>query len=214
MRSPYLTTAEAADYLRYQSPSAVRTLKMKGLLRPAGRRGGTDLYRVDDLDHFVSSRASGSRAQGPRTPPLPETRGNDRASWRDDLSSVGRNISRQRADSKTSGRGTFAARILRAGGERNLGRGDIVPDASLTAFHRGAGSNTRWPSDRREKVERASRARTQGDRATIAGSARVGLRARLCLVGHRLLLSRHGRRPNRSRRRRGRFRSATGSRFT
>src|SRR5579871_7000665 len=58
-RSPYLTTAEAAAYLRYHSPSAVRTLKMKGLLRPAGRRGCTDLYRIDDLDHFVAS-------QGPR----------------------------------------------------------------------------------------------------------------------------------------------------
>ena len=47
--SPYLTTAEAAAYLRYQSPSAIRTLKMRGLLRPAGRRGGTDLYRREEL---------------------------------------------------------------------------------------------------------------------------------------------------------------------
>src|SRR6516225_6648939 len=38
-RSPYLTTSEAAEYLRYRSSSSIRTLKMKGLLRPAGRRG-------------------------------------------------------------------------------------------------------------------------------------------------------------------------------
>jgi len=35
----YLTTAKAAVYLGYKSPSAVRTLKMRGLLRPDGRRG-------------------------------------------------------------------------------------------------------------------------------------------------------------------------------
>jgi len=107
MRSPYLATRRRPTTSATNPPLAVRTLKMKGLLRPAGRRDGTDLYRVDDLNQFVSSRASGSRAQAPRTPPLPETLGNDRASWRDDLSRVGRNISRQRADSKTSGRGTL-----------------------------------------------------------------------------------------------------------
>ena len=52
--SPYLTTAEAATYLRYRSASSIRTLKMKGLLRPAGRRGNVDLYRRDDLDRFVT----------------------------------------------------------------------------------------------------------------------------------------------------------------
>ena len=30
---------ESADYLRFKSPSAIRNLKMRGLLRPAGRRG-------------------------------------------------------------------------------------------------------------------------------------------------------------------------------
>ena len=64
MTSPYLTTAEAAEYLRYQSPSAIRTLKLRGLLRPAGRRGGTDLYRQADLDHFVAQGASASIERG------------------------------------------------------------------------------------------------------------------------------------------------------
>ena len=59
-RSPYLTSREAASYLRYRSASAIRTLKMRGSLRPAGRRGGTDLYRRDDLDRFVLGNMSGS----------------------------------------------------------------------------------------------------------------------------------------------------------
>ena len=54
MTSPYMTTAEAAKYLRYQSSSAIRTLKLRGLLKPAGRRGSTDLYFQADLDHFVA----------------------------------------------------------------------------------------------------------------------------------------------------------------
>jgi hypothetical protein len=36
--SPYLTTAEAAVYLRYNGTSAVRTLKMRGLCRRRTRR--------------------------------------------------------------------------------------------------------------------------------------------------------------------------------
>src|SRR5437868_10715644 len=64
MTSPYLTTSEAAEYLRFKSPSAVRTLKMRGHLRPAGRRGGTDLYRRDDLDRYIAGGASDRMAAG------------------------------------------------------------------------------------------------------------------------------------------------------
>src|SRR5262245_25586641 len=60
--SPYLTTTEAAQYLRYRGSSAIRTLKMRGLLRPVGRRGATDLYRREDLDAFV--RGSGTIGDG------------------------------------------------------------------------------------------------------------------------------------------------------
>jgi hypothetical protein len=73
MRSPYLTTAEAADYLRYRSASAVRTLKLRGLLCPAGKRGTTDLYRLEDLDRFVT-RASGMHGRRARTERSPETK--------------------------------------------------------------------------------------------------------------------------------------------
>src|SRR5689334_6796573 len=62
--SPYLTTRGAAEYLQYQSPSAIRTLKMKGLIKPAGRRGGTDLYRRDDLDRFVAGVFSARMPDG------------------------------------------------------------------------------------------------------------------------------------------------------
>jgi hypothetical protein len=56
--SPYLTTREAAAYLRYESPSAIRTLKMKGFLRPVGRRGKTDVYRREDLDRFLCTTSA------------------------------------------------------------------------------------------------------------------------------------------------------------
>ena len=61
----YLTTAKAAVYLGYKSPSAVRTLKMRGLLRPDGRRGrsGTDMYLITTLDRFLSEGA-GTMAEG------------------------------------------------------------------------------------------------------------------------------------------------------
>src|SRR5688572_8922999 len=62
--TPFLTTAEAAEYLRYRSASAVRTLKMLGKLRPAGRRGKIDLYRREDLDRFVLSQPSTMMAGG------------------------------------------------------------------------------------------------------------------------------------------------------
>ena len=67
----YLTTAEAAEYLKYKHPSAVRTLKMRGLLRPDGRRGrgGTDMYLTTTLDRFLSEGAgtmAGGRPDAPR----------------------------------------------------------------------------------------------------------------------------------------------------
>jgi hypothetical protein len=51
--SPYLTTLEAAAYLRYRSASAVRNLVCSGALRPAGRRGRIWLFRREDLDAIV-----------------------------------------------------------------------------------------------------------------------------------------------------------------
>ena len=66
--SPYLTTREAAEYLRYKASSAIRVLKMRGLLVPAGRRGATDLYRREDLDAFVTGSVSGVRMYRPPEP--------------------------------------------------------------------------------------------------------------------------------------------------
>ena len=51
--SPYLTTIEAATYLRFRSSSAIRNLKQRGVLVPIGRAGRTDLYLRTDLDQFV-----------------------------------------------------------------------------------------------------------------------------------------------------------------
>jgi len=53
IESPYLTTTEAATYLRFRSSSAVRNLKQRGVLVPVGRAGRTDLYLRTDLDQFV-----------------------------------------------------------------------------------------------------------------------------------------------------------------
>jgi hypothetical protein len=44
IESPWLTTRDVAIYLGYGTTSAVRNLKMRGLLEPRGRRGRTDLY--------------------------------------------------------------------------------------------------------------------------------------------------------------------------
>ena len=62
-RSPYLTTAEAATYLRYRSASAIRNLVAAGRLRPAGRRERTWLFLVSELD------ASPGQAEGRHPPP-------------------------------------------------------------------------------------------------------------------------------------------------
>jgi hypothetical protein len=53
----YLTTAEAARYLRYKTAAAVRQLKARGRLLPVGRRGKTDLYDRAALDAFVLGSA-------------------------------------------------------------------------------------------------------------------------------------------------------------
>jgi len=62
--SPFLTTKEAAEYLRYRSASAVRTLKMRGLLVPAGKRGKTYVYRIEDLNRFIENGNSGRIVSG------------------------------------------------------------------------------------------------------------------------------------------------------
>src|SRR5215468_9139855 len=56
---PYLTTAEAAWYLRYRTAAGVRTAVMRGELVPDGvGPRGTLLFRKETLDCFVQKRAS------------------------------------------------------------------------------------------------------------------------------------------------------------
>ncbi len=55
--SPYLTTAEAADYLRYRSTSGVRSAVQRGELKPCGvGPKNTLLFTRQELDRFVSAR--------------------------------------------------------------------------------------------------------------------------------------------------------------
>ena len=55
----YLTTAEAAHYLRFRSTSGIRTAVLRGELRPAGAGPKCcHLFTVDELDRFVSARAA------------------------------------------------------------------------------------------------------------------------------------------------------------
>lgn len=56
-RSPFLTTAEAARYLRYRSRSGVLMAMRRGELKPAGKRGRALLFRRSDLDAMVGLRA-------------------------------------------------------------------------------------------------------------------------------------------------------------
>lgn len=53
--STYLTTAEAASYLRYKSASAVRNLIQRGELKPTRRRGenGPYLFQEEELDRWL-----------------------------------------------------------------------------------------------------------------------------------------------------------------
>ena len=52
--SPWLTTAEAAEYLRYRSAQGVRDAVARGHLK-AHQRGRTYLFHRDDLDAFLTS---------------------------------------------------------------------------------------------------------------------------------------------------------------
>ena len=52
--SPFLTTAEAAAYCRYRSPSAIRNHVLAGRLRPAGRRGRALLFRREALEAMLA----------------------------------------------------------------------------------------------------------------------------------------------------------------
>src|SRR4051812_38864239 len=54
--SPYLTTAEAAAYLRYRGPSGIRMAVQRGWLRPSGRRGRVLLFRREDLERMLGDR--------------------------------------------------------------------------------------------------------------------------------------------------------------
>src|SRR5664279_6318618 len=54
MASPFLTTAEAAAYCRYRSPSAIRNLVMAGRLRPDGRRGRAWLFKREALEAMLA----------------------------------------------------------------------------------------------------------------------------------------------------------------
>src|SRR5215510_4440501 len=54
----YLRTTEAAAYLRFRSPSGIRTAVMRRELQPAGvGPRGTLLFRREDLDQFVRHEA-------------------------------------------------------------------------------------------------------------------------------------------------------------
>jgi len=57
--SPYLTSREAAGYLRFRNASGIRTLVMRGELVPdgAGPRG-THLFLRGTLDRFIVARSA------------------------------------------------------------------------------------------------------------------------------------------------------------
>src|SRR5689334_5436655 len=55
--SPFLTTDEAARFLRYRSASGIRNAVARGDLRPAGMGArGTHLFTVDELVRFAADR--------------------------------------------------------------------------------------------------------------------------------------------------------------
>jgi|GEM_PF-4741048 len=57
--APLLTTAEAADYLRYKSASGIRTVVSRGELRPCGAGPkACHMFTVAELDRFVASRGA------------------------------------------------------------------------------------------------------------------------------------------------------------
>jgi integrase len=63
-QSPYLTTAQAAAYLRYRGPSAIRNHVAAGRLRPYGRRGRTMLFRPEDLDAMIRGHGAPMASDG------------------------------------------------------------------------------------------------------------------------------------------------------
>jgi hypothetical protein len=62
---PLMTTGLAANYCGYRDASALRQAARRGLVRPAGRRGGArDLvWRRSDLDAFLCGGKEGEREQ-------------------------------------------------------------------------------------------------------------------------------------------------------
>ena len=53
----WMTTKAVAEYLGYRGTSGVRNLKLKGQLRPVGRRGSSDMYLKADVDAMVAGRS-------------------------------------------------------------------------------------------------------------------------------------------------------------
>ena len=56
---PWLTTAQAAEYVGCKGPSTIRKWMQRGLLQPDGRRGprGSWLFRQSNLDSFLADCA-------------------------------------------------------------------------------------------------------------------------------------------------------------
>lgn len=52
----YFTTEEAASYCGFKSTGALRTAKLRGQVKPAGRRGGTGplMWEIAELDRFLT----------------------------------------------------------------------------------------------------------------------------------------------------------------
>ena len=57
LSSPYMTSNEAATYLRLAGASSIRSLVQRGELHPVGRRGrrGPYLFTRDELDRWVAT---------------------------------------------------------------------------------------------------------------------------------------------------------------
>jgi len=128
-RSPVTTTSGAACYLGYTSPAAIRVLKERGQIKPAGRRVSADLYSKKDLDAFLGGQRWGDDEEEDDA---------DRA--RGDLRDRGRVQHQGQVQGSThgedQGRGTHR------GGRRPEGR---ACDPRETAYrgHRGEGPRAR-----------------------------------------------------------------------
>src|SRR5215208_1407326 len=65
----YVTTAEAAHYLRFRSTSGIRTAVYRGELRPIGAGPKCcHLFTIAELDRFVSARAARYARRNLETP--------------------------------------------------------------------------------------------------------------------------------------------------